>query len=235
MRFERFDTIAKHHAERLGCNAAMFSRIGTTVVADSQMTERKRVIVNENFMHTMIQAPPAMVSQLKVNLDLTLASRAEMVVEVLSEVKARVLWTDFIFHIAEGWVPPIPSPQVRELRETDANALEALNARLSEHDRDLGGVTLAHPTVVGIFDGARCIAAASFIYYGDDVADVGVITDPDYRSRGLGRVVVTELLGKRGNRVVQYSTQEKNIASHKLVRSLGLERFITEIGLAIEQ
>jgi RimJ/RimL family protein N-acetyltransferase len=235
MRFEKFDTIAKHHAERLGCSSAVFSRIGTTIVADAKMTERKRVIVNESSRHTVIQAPPAMVSQLKASLDLPRASRAKMVVEALSEVNAKVLWTDFIFHITEGWMPPIADPQVRVLESSDANALETLKARLSEPDLALGEVTLDHPIAVGVFDGARCVAAASFIYYGDDIADVGVITDPDYRGRGSGTMAVTGLLRKRGNRVVQYSAQEKNIASHKLARNLGLELFITETGLAIEQ
>jgi hypothetical protein len=61
-----------------------------------------------------------------------------------------------------------------DARSRYTRVLNDLTARLSERDRELGEVTIAHPCVVGIYDGARCIAAASYIYHGEAVADVGV-------------------------------------------------------------
>jgi GNAT superfamily N-acetyltransferase len=234
MIFEKYDGITQHHATRLGCVPGVFAHTGTTIVPDADMARRKRVIVNETQAHTVIQTPPELAAVLLAGLDLSQAVSAATVQHTLAATHAKRQWLDYVFHPPAGWVPPDADPRTRLLTEQDDAALAALNARLSENDRNLGGVSAEDPVRVGLFEGARCIAAASFLFYGEHIADVGVITDPEFRGRGLGKTVVTGLLHQRGNRAGQYRTQHTNIGSHSLARSLGLVLFLTETGLAVE-
>jgi GNAT superfamily N-acetyltransferase len=223
------DLIIDYHAKRLGCAPSALTQPGTTVLADASLAERKRVIVHETPVHTVVQTPPVLAQRLRQHHPTTAAK----VIEVLAEAHPVHRWTDYIFHPSDMWVAPIPDPRARLLGPADADALEALNAQLSEKDRELGEVSLTHPVVVGLFDGARCVAAASFLYNGDAVADIGVVTDPGYRGHGLGKAVVTGLIQHRRERLLQYMTQHTNTRSLGIARGLGLSVYITETGLAI--
>jgi GNAT superfamily N-acetyltransferase len=123
---------------------------------------------------------------------------------------------------------------VRLLTADDAEAFALFEASAPEQDLDDAYVELDHWAVVGAFEpghpNGRLIAAASAYPWGESqLADLGVITLPDARGKGIARAVVRELarvIYSRGYEP-QYRCQLDNAASIALAASAGLTRFGT--------
>ena len=81
------------------------------------------------------------------------------------------------------------------------------------------------------------LAVAAFIFDGDVIADVGVITHPHHRGKGLGKSIVLELVryGIEQRRIVQYTTQEQYVSSKRLAESIGFWLYAVEEGLYLER
>ena len=134
---------------------------------------------------------------------------------------------DLVHYFAED-ARPTPDPSVRVLTAADADAFAAFVAANSERDLDDAWVELDHWLVAGVFEGDRLVSAASmYPWEGSRLADLGVLTDPEFRGRGHGRRVVrgiSALALERGHEP-QYRCQVDNAASVALADSAGLTRF----------
>ncbi len=119
---------------------------------------------------------------------------------------------------------------------TDATAFAAFQARCSDDDKEQGQISLDDEVVYGAWDGARMVAAAgTFELHG--FVDVGVLTDPAYRRRGLGAAVVSSLCAhylvgenladETDDRLLLYRHEVTNPGSGTLARAIGFERFAT--------
>lgn len=117
---------------------------------------------------------------------------------------------------------------VRRLTEADTALFEAFAAAAPEDDLDEAFVELDHWLVFGAFAGDRLVAAASmYPWTGTTLADLGVITLPEFRGQGHGRRVVRALSAaalEQGHEP-QYRCQLDNDASVALARSARLARF----------
>ena len=116
----------------------------------------------------------------------------------------------------------------RELTAADAASFDAFTRAAPDDDLDEAFVELDHWLVVGTFvDGRLACAASAYPWDETQLADVGVITLPEFRGRGLGRATVraisAEALG-RGYEP-QYRCQLDNTASVALARASGFTRF----------
>jgi len=123
-------------------------------------------------------------------------------------------------------LPPAPATQV--LTAADASEFARFSADAPEDDLDEAYVELDHWVALGTFLDDRLVAAASMYPWRDStVADIGVITLPAYRGRGLGRRLVQAIAAEalaRGHEP-QYRHQTGNEASAALARSAGFARF----------
>lgn len=121
-----------------------------------------------------------------------------------------------------------PRHGTRQLTEADAAAFEELVAAAPEADLDEAFVELDHWLVFGTFIGDRLASAVSMYPWGGTrLADLGVITLPEFRGRGLGRTTVRAAssaalaLGYEP----QYRCQVDNFASVALARAAGFMSF----------
>jgi GNAT superfamily N-acetyltransferase len=74
----------------------------------------------------------------------------------------------------------------RRINPNDAAALTDLNRAVPSQEWTAAGFS-GHPAVLfGLFDGDRLLAAANLTSGPDTATDVGVLTHPDARGRGLG-------------------------------------------------
>lgn len=114
--------------------------------------------------------------------------------------------------------------RTRQLTAADAPAFAEFTAQAPEDDLDEAYVELDHWLVVGTFSGEQLVAAASMYPWGNTLlADLGVITLPEFRGRGLGRETVRAVSAAalaRGYEP-QYRCQFENIASVALARAAG--------------
>jgi GNAT superfamily N-acetyltransferase len=139
---------------------------------------------------------------------------------------------DHIFYltVAEQAVlraEPIHSAS-RQLAATDEDAFAQFVEDAPASDLDDAFVELDHWLVYGTFVDGRLAAAASMYPWGDTrIADLGVITLPEFRGRGLGRATVRAISAaalQRGYEP-QYRCQLDNASSVALAASAGFTRF----------
>lgn len=121
-----------------------------------------------------------------------------------------------------------PSPGTRQLTVADAAVFEELVAAAPEDDLEEAFVELDHWLVFGTFVGDRLASAVSmYPWDGTRLADLGAITLPEFRGRGLGRTTVRAassaalVLGYEP----QYRCQVDNVASAALARAAGFAPF----------
>lgn len=119
---------------------------------------------------------------------------------------------------------------VRQLTQADAGLFAGLVAAAPADDLDEAFVELDHWLVFGAVIEDRLVCAASmYPWGGTTLADLGVITLPEHRGRGVARAVVRAIgahaiaLGHEP----QYRCRLDNVPSLALAASAGLERFGT--------
>lgn len=122
-----------------------------------------------------------------------------------------------------------PNPAgTRRLTGADAADFERFCADAPADDLDESFVEIDHWLVYGTFVEGRMVAAASaYPWHDPRLADIGVITLPDFRGRGLAKRVVSAIARdvlSRG-REPQYRCQLDNVPSTALARSAGFARF----------
>jgi GNAT superfamily N-acetyltransferase len=169
------------------------------------------------------------------------ASGTDEIVTILNETAGgratlRLKWRDFMLTLPDAVRSQLKIsayPQVRILSERDGPALEALNAALSDEERELARISIHDYRAVGWFEADQMAAAASFLEE-DGLLDIGVMTHPAFRGRGLGRAVVAALCARaRPDMPLQYSTQETNPASYQVARQVGFVEFLQEEGIEV--
>lgn len=120
---------------------------------------------------------------------------------------------------------PAPPFTARQLVPADAAAFDAFYATGSDHDRAQADMAIDNDVVFGVLDGERVVAAAS-TYEWAGFVDIGVMTDPAYRRRGLAAAVVAALcahhLASGDPRVMIYRHDVVNEASKRVAERLGL-------------
>jgi hypothetical protein len=108
---------------------------------------------------------------------------------VLADEEIEFGWRDCIWYFPPQANLPTPDSRIRLLSNSDHPALDDLMAACTKEERELGNVCLDQEFSLGLFKNTYLLAAASLIFDGDEIADVGVITHPQYRRSGLGKSV----------------------------------------------
>jgi GNAT superfamily N-acetyltransferase len=207
-------------------------RPGTHVVAQHDLEERQRVILYTLAHADVVLTPPGLHARIAATLDPAARLKPDALPEALPDT-LRASWLNFVWYA--GREPPSAPGAVRVLNAGDAELLAQLHQACPEQDRELGDVYITQPLVVGWFEDERLLAAASHLVDGA-MADIGVLTHPDARGRGLGRAVVAETirLSMRAGLSVQYNTQDDNIGSRRIAERLGLQWFLDERGFTVK-
>jgi GNAT superfamily N-acetyltransferase len=98
-----------------------------------------------------------------------------------------------------------------------------LMAACGGEDADESSITeMTSPLSVVRVDG-RVVAAAGYEVWGGEVAQVGVLTDPRYRGRGLGTTVASAAVARavRAALVAQWRARPAIVGSRRIARTLG--------------
>lgn len=116
----------------------------------------------------------------------------------------------------------------RRLTDVDAAAFAVLTASAPEVDLDEAFVEIDHWLVFGTFIDGRLVSVASmYPWSGTRLADLGVITLPEFRGLGLGRATVRAISAEAigSGYEPQYRCQLDNAASVALARASGFSCF----------
>jgi len=230
----------------------MFSTTVTDhwLTAETAPPGEHRVVVDEALPHNralMVLEPVGLGGILTLSgalahrLDLVEGATVdgEALSDRLAEAGIELNGADHLFYLpaAEQAALRAVRTGARELTDADASAFAVFGATAPEDDLDEAFVELDHWLVVGTFVDGRLACAASMYPWRDTLlADLGVLTLPEFRGRGLARDTVraiSALALERGFEP-QYRCQLDNAASVALAGSAGFARFGTWDVIAAE-
>lgn len=223
--------LAAYWTERLGVPADAFETDGVVVGAVGhddgvQVFARNDAVV--------VGAPSSLVADCRAHID-ELASVAVDEPSTLDRWVAAhvapvetVLGPAFYGYTDAEHFEPVEST-ARVLTAEDETAYERFQAAVPADEWDAGGPAFEPGETVGIEAEGRLVAAAGYEVWDERIAHVGVVTHPEYRSRGFGRAVVSRATERAlaAGLWPQYRTLEAWPWSVALAEGLGFERFAT--------
>jgi len=108
----------------------------------------------------------------------------------------------------------------------------------TEADLDEAEVYVDEPdsVIFGLFDEGLLAAYAGHRYWGETIADIGVLIRPEYRSRGLGKAVVTLLCEwcLDNDVLPMYRAPADHLHSRGIARALGFQEMVVVKTLELE-
>lgn len=151
---------------------------------------------------------------------------------LLNETGIALHDADCLFYFGESAKRVLLNEQddrrVRRLTAADGVLFESFQTSASEQDLDDAFVELDHWAVFGSFEGDRLVSVASMYPWGGGaMADIGVLTLPDFRGRGHARAVVraSSRFAFAHDYTPQYRCQVDNHGSLAVAGSAGLTMF----------
>ncbi len=129
----------------------------------------------------------------------------------------------------EGDVPQISTAplSLRRLRPPDDAMLREIHPDISWISTTWSGVEgLASSELAwAAFDGRRIVSVACTFFVGETYEEIGVVTEPAYRGRGLSYACAAALCGDIYNRKRRpsWSTSPDNMASLRVAQKLGFQ------------
>ena len=199
------------------------------IVCDPDLSDERRVMItNVGGAATIAALSPAMAARVLVR---PLRDESELRA-ALADAHVLLHPPDAVFYFSlaakEELLGEPAQANVRRLTKDDRDAFVAFTSAAPAQDVDDAFVELDHWAVFGAFDEQQLMCAAStYPWDGSDLVDLGVLTLPDFRRRGLARAVVREICRHAygESREPQYRCQLENRASRALAASAGLTWF----------
>lgn len=135
-------------------------------------------------------------------------------------------WPRMIFELPrEPATVNAPDAAVHPLRGADTDALAGLSEDIGWIAATLGGPARLASSALGwgAFVEGRLASVAVPFYLGERYTDIGVVTEPAFRGRGLSTACAAGVIGdvRRAGRTPSWSTNPDNAASLAVARRLG--------------
>jgi RimJ/RimL family protein N-acetyltransferase len=145
---------------------------------------------------------------------------------------------DRVIAVLPAEVPtPPPDPRVRRLTPDVAPALRGLSPDSAWISETWGGPDglLAAEVAHGVLAGGRIAALAVPFYVGNGHEDIGVVTEPAHRRRGLSAACAGTLVAdiRARSRVPTWSTSPDNTGSLAVAARLGFRRVREDVLYAV--
>ncbi|MFM8874631.1 MAG: GNAT family N-acetyltransferase [Anaerolineae bacterium] len=233
--FERL--IHENWATYFGCPIETTEQPGTTLLPESKYEGDKVIALWHIRKHTFIQLDPTFYSQLEALVTKTpnASLTGEQIENAWGKEAISARDTGFLYYLFPPDLPNYqpPSPfTLRQLTEADADLMSALQAANTPEDVDEAFVEVTHEIAFGCFHGDQLVAAASG-YERTDFLDLGVLTHPDFRKKGLGKAVVgatCDWANQKGM-IAQYRHNALNINSQNVATSLNFRKYFSSEGV----
>lgn len=218
------------HGELLLTNRQMSAVQNDSLSANRRVT----LLLDQSTGHTVVAAQ----AQVWAQMDLTaLQDEApiEQVIAKLKDIGIEMHTPDNMFYPPAGSDLELPSlPTGMSVTVLDSDSVDHVamfddfERQAPRADLEQAQVALDDWLVVGVVYEGRLVGVASLYPWGDDTfADIGVLTLPGFRGKGVAKTLVQRahrMVRDRGY-VLQYRCQIDNVASRALAESVGLELY----------
>ncbi|MGC9349017.1 MAG: GNAT family N-acetyltransferase [Anaerolineae bacterium] len=240
---EDFDrAVYENWAQRFDCTVEDLYRAGTVLIPDQQFAGSGGVHVWQIGKRAFARMDPQVLDEIEH------ARRHLPRIAVLNEEHLRAaLGGDRIRQTEQSVLlylyppdfqphdPPV-SIEVRRLEMGDARALVEMKAACTPDEVDMGEVSVEDEIGFGCFDG-HTLASVATGFWLTGFMDIGVLTHPAYRGKGLGKAVVSALCTWCIERAIiaQYRCLVTNIGSYNIARALHFDRYCTQESIYLNQ
>lgn len=225
-------TIYHKWTNSFGSSTETAYRTGTTIVPESKYEDKKVIVLEYIGSHTFAQIDPFYFQTLNQLLQ-TLPSETSM-----NGIHIQSLWDEkniqshdhgLTYYLHPSDLPPHLPPEpfsVRKLELTDAEKMSALHQACTAEEVDEGYVEVTHQIAFGCFHQGELVAASSG-YERTGFLDIGVLTHPNFRKKGLGRAVVGVLCAWAIEKhiIPQYRHDALNTSSQHIAKSLNFKPY----------
>ncbi|MCA8293803.1 GNAT family N-acetyltransferase [Burkholderia sp. AU30198] len=182
---------------------------------------KNRIVVQEKVARTL-------------RVDETAAWTMAAFVDRLSASGGGLCGADNLFYYCAPALADLPNhaipATIRALTPADRPAFDAFTAAMPAEDLDTASVELDHWRVFGAFERDRLVCAGSvYAWWNSCVADMGVLTLPEFRGNGHARGVVRAMsvAACREGLEPQYRCQLDNPASAAVAQAVGMRLYGT--------
>ena len=130
---------------------------------------------------------------------------------------------------------PVTSGNVRALVAGDSAARAAFQKECGPETWDDSGLDAATQFLVAYFENEHIMAVAGFRAWNDFAGDPCVLVHPNFRARGLGTLVVSEVirLALLENNLLLYQTLESNSGAVSLAQKVGYQRYASHMAVRL--
>jgi predicted GNAT family acetyltransferase len=228
--FER--TIYKNWADYFHCPLETIHQPGTTLFPESKYGGKKVIVLEYIGKHTFAQIDPfyfQTLNQLVKSLPAATSLHGEHIQKAWGGHEIETQNIGLSYYLFPADLPSyLPSSEfsLRKLTDKDAENMTTLHRANTPEDVEEGYVEVTHQIAFGCFFNDQLVAASSG-YERTDFLDIGVLTHPDHRKKGLGRAVVGALCewANEKNMIAQYRHDQVNINSENVARSLNFKPY----------
>jgi len=204
---------------------------GTTIVPESNYEGKKVIVLEYIGSHTFAQIDPFYFQALN-QLVQSLPPGTSM-----NGTHIQGAWEESAIQHGHGityYLHPsdLPSQRpaqpftLRKLTNEDADAMASLHQACTEEEVEEGYVEVTHQIAFGCFLDEQLVAASSG-YERTGFLDIGVLTHPAFRRKGLGRAVVAALCewAVQKHIIPQYRHDVLNVNSQFIAESLNFKPY----------
>lgn len=233
-------------ANSFGCLPEDFSQTCTWVKKQDDMRDSGTCVLYHMGAASIIRIDPALAERIGLSggmypqpIAMTITELQGLAGDKYSiSVKSTLL--DHFIDPKDFKVAPYPegfTPRYLDA-EKDKDTLLGFYGQCSAKDLDEADIIIEEPdpVIFGLFDGEHMAAYSSHRYWENTLADIGVLVHKDYRKRGLGTAVVSELCQYCFDHdiVPMYRAFDYNTGSLRIPHALGFEMLLTVKSLKIE-
>jgi GNAT superfamily N-acetyltransferase len=229
-------------AAHFGSSAEKFGRAGTTLLTRERLRGEGVIHIVYIRQRAVVEIDPVLEPEVRGGLAAAGAHG------VLSSAMLARLWgaprlahvdAGLIFHLQPGALvrPKLRSQFIsRPLAPTDQSLLDGLRNHCTPNEVDEGYVEIDHEIAWGCCEGERLVAVGS-AYRRNGFMDLGVLTAPEFRGRGLARHIVCALsdVTLKLGLIPQYRCNRINRPSRRVAEGAGFTLYYTTESVRLSQ
>ncbi len=225
-------TIYHKWTNSFGCSTETAYQKGTTLIPASKFEGKKVIVLEHIGKHTFAQIDPFYFQTLN-NLVKSLPNGTSIngshILDVWNEQTIKTHSSGKTYYLHPKDLPPyLPSEpfSLRKLTTEDEKIMSDLHQANTPEDVEEGYVEVSHQIAFGCFHEGQLVAASSG-YERTGFLDIGVLTHPDFRRKGLGKAVVGVLCDWANEKhiIAQYRHDVINESSQHIARSLNFKLY----------
>ncbi|MFX0117255.1 MAG: GNAT family N-acetyltransferase [Candidatus Hodarchaeota archaeon] len=230
------ERIRKGWAEYFNCSPSDLDSPGTRIIPSRDFADSRMAIIWHIGKMAFVQIDPDFSESFSEFIEEIQDSMSISAADVCSSFcnwQITLDHTDYIYYLSPNeFVPFTPEREyiVRQLSMKDKNLLDTLHSACPFDEVDNAYVHIDHELAFGAFFEQTLVAAASVYDWRGITGDVGVLTHPGFRRKGLGKSVVSAICEREiaNDRIVQYRAHVELISSWKIPEALGFKRYFKE-------